>query len=910
MSASRSVPISTAGFYDLLIKIFTKFERLKRSRYHRPKEAALQEAQQPSVQFPVAWDGWEGFFDTHSGSISDYFGVVFNDSKSEKYLKQTDNLRGCIYQYITKNIAHISTKTGQKPASIQKIIKGDHYARNLWRNIALLADTPATTQIKVSEWALSIYEYFIDDDQQWQEFQKKADVVQASHQQAASNWHQFHCFFSGDDTGYSVQSFRLFVNICTHAPCEVWIPRSAQNSEFKGALTIGPSGHYAIIDLQSNIHKRPLRMLIKKRSTENGIEEHELMLGMYMFINKDGEALNKGYLALTCDVAAAKTEKADIVDNTLPAPVAPDYIRWALEAGESDLDLMEDTIESLKLKYEYALANPSAPHPLHYGTSLKPTRPYFQNTYWRMQMRTTDGIHQHIVYISDQERDGISACELFVHQTTHEDYYGSVGFDGSERWLVFNLFTKDSIDKSVHIKMAVPGSSRPTLMIGQVNYISTANPTQVNSDLITMEKLDIPDGNFLNYLKKILYNSDEYQELPEEDRRFFENVEETRLCTPSRLISDRSDFKQQIDDFLHERRIKKGAGIKFPANFLNQNFYIYTLEILDEERPCLVRGLLSLGKAYDDVKITNPREFGMDDYEGNAYLSPGEILNIELWPTNGEPNEPSLHLQLNIRPNETFKYSKVPPEHTIYFTGAYLVAYSGYRIRTGTIIVQHVRQNTLPAQPVCIFPGDHVYQNLNPYIKQYFGRKEKNLINIPGTIFTNNDWNNFFREQQTKDFTRIKKGIYHKWLYIAAPASGLSTEQYEFWKGIISRFADQIKLQYRYEIFAPFIETQYREDIVGSIEVAKDVVRHIKKADRFILFYPEATVSSSLIELGMALAEHHKIHIFVHPKTTPPYLLRDLMSSSRVTQAECSEERIFTWLKLMGSHFFEETDKK
>lgn len=55
---------------------------------------------------------------------------------------------------------------------------------------------------------------------------------------------------------------------------------------------------------------------------------------------------------------------------------------------------------------------------------------------------------------------------------------------------------------------------------------------------------------------------------------------------------------------------------------------------------------------------------------------------------------------------------------------------------------------------------------------------------------------------------------------------------------------------------------------------------HLKQAEHVILFYPERVASSSLMELGYALALGKSLVVFVKNRRDLPHLLQDIDSSS------------------------------
>lgn len=818
------------------------------------------------------------------GFSAEYFGYRSNPQTQGKDFRDLrTNLRGCMIHYFKEN------KFGTHADYAHE---KDTCVRQLWRNLADFAVEHQS--VSLSDDLLELYRCFIQNDAIWEQFEQKRsevpDPIAPANQQ---NWYSFHCFFSGEDTDQKVLSFHLLIDVQPRlSVMECKILYSPQKSSFNGTITIAASRHYATVDLHSGRHHRPLRIIFELPDTEAELPQQGEMSGVYALINKQGERLHRGEMIITCNIENSQKEAEELIAlsphsyQRYSFPAIPQHITSRLKQTQQPQQPISSTLAPLGL-----LCLPE----------------YFTQTAWKLILREDDSIDEHLFYINQLDASGLHKVELLVVQSTYEDYIGFAGFDREEKWLIANLSTKKSGKNFVHIKVGVPpAANTPTLLIGQISYISTENSTRINTDLIILEKITVDAPfNSSDYIKEAPINSDAYHLLPEEYRKFFANIDYTRLRTPSLLVANPQEFKDKLPLLMPLRMNRSELSISLPDAFMGQNFYLHTVEEPVVNQPgIIVKAVLHFSGNKGEVTVKNPQGYEMAHWDGIAYASNGgTAIHLLLHSQKRSTLHPTLHIVFHIPAGETFVYPDNIPNATKYYTGAYLLFTTKGKITAGTVVLSHIANANLIPEPSVIKPTDKQFNELDAQIKQFFQHKSNNTLSIP-KIFSTLDWENFFAENENKQFAKIKKIPGGKWVYLAAPASQLDENMRNDLQKLLVMFKTAIEEQFGVQVFAPFLDAQTVEARAGMIEGSQDIIRHIRKSDRMIMFYPSASASTCLIELGMALTDHHKIHVFYNDSEKMPFLLRDLAHSNRITDTSYSEQHIKDWLKYAAKIFF------
>ena len=120
----------------------------------------------------------------------------------------------------------------------------------------------------------------------------------------------------------------------------------------------------------------------------------------------------------------------------------------------------------------------------------------------------------------------------------------------------------------------------------------------------------------------------------------------------------------------------------------------------------------------------------------------------------------------------------------------------------------------------------------------------------------------------------IPKG---KKLFLSAPMSSLNADPASFRKYILS-IMNCFQSETGANLFSAYV-AYYDEDAPDGYlddptpSMTKEIIKQVKECDAFVLIFPEKTTSSSLIEIGFALALKKPCLVFHGPEALP-WLLR------------------------------------
>lgn len=116
------------------------------------------------------------------------------------------------------------------------------------------------------------------------------------------------------------------------------------------------------------------------------------------------------------------------------------------------------------------------------------------------------------------------------------------------------------------------------------------------------------------------------------------------------------------------------------------------------------------------------------------------------------------------------------------------------------------------------------------------------------------------------------KTIVKKTVFISAPMSTLTEKQYEEQQKFLKRFVKTLKSIGFKDVISPAEKIKEKKKFDGYPKSVNDNFRDLKRAECFILIYSFPKASSSLIELGYAIALGKKTVVFY--KKELPFLIR------------------------------------
>ena len=115
-------------------------------------------------------------------------------------------------------------------------------------------------------------------------------------------------------------------------------------------------------------------------------------------------------------------------------------------------------------------------------------------------------------------------------------------------------------------------------------------------------------------------------------------------------------------------------------------------------------------------------------------------------------------------------------------------------------------------------------------------------------------------------------------IFLSTPIAGFSSEQeYENYRNRMLLYYESFSKKWGYDnVFAAFVEASDFSSYETPAKSARKDMDKIKYCDVFVLFYPQKTPTSALVELGVAFALNKKIIMMSPHIDTLPYMVQGL----------------------------------
>lgn len=217
---------------------------------------------------------------------------------------------------------------------------------------------------------------------------------------------------------------------------------------------------------------------------------------------------------------------------------------------------------------------------------LKPILSYFQNTVWMIYTRArTGGIYRHVLRIGAEKSGYLNKVSMKNGSTQVEDYIGEVGMDASQGYLIFDLVTRESRLKHLHIKLKVGRGALPRVAIGQSNFISTFRDQIMTDAVVFMLAPNTPDAEAAATC--FLPDTPAYLGLSPGIRRYLYMQHKCRLIAPRTDIIN----SHQLTEWLENQRMTKEPSTLDPVLLrlcdTYSAFYLTPAGRLEERRFCI-----------------------------------------------------------------------------------------------------------------------------------------------------------------------------------------------------------------------------------------------------------------------------------------------------------------------------------
>lgn len=331
--------------------------------------------------------------------------------------------------------------------------------------------------------------------------------------------------------------------------------------------------------------------------------------------------------------------------------------------------------------------------------------------------------------------------------------------------------------------------------------------------------------------------------------------------------------------------------------YLNQTFYLYFFAIIAKNGDaCIARAIVRIGATPDDITIDNAGEDYSTNYKGSVSILKSEhylVFKMHT-PTTGEKN---LNAIFRVGADRIFPYA----------IGCYSNIGTDGAIVAGTLVLEHYTgENSELLKGEILYPCTDSYKNVSDNVKKFFRYRTNNFIKLRTKgIFTEEGFDEFFREQQAKKSTNYR--LHHTAandIFIAFPMTNF--EGFESLNQTLKRVAALLRDIYNCNVFFAGEKYQTKSDIMPSSVTVQDNLQELRNASRFILVYPESTLSSALFEAGWALAEN-KPSVFLYRDINHlPSVLQHLPNQNVRLLKYDSDEDMYAIIKKVGTKLFPE----
>jgi hypothetical protein len=123
-------------------------------------------------------------------------------------------------------------------------------------------------------------------------------------------------------------------------------------------------------------------------------------------------------------------------------------------------------------------------------------------------------------------------------------------------------------------------------------------------------------------------------------------------------------------------------------------------------------------------------------------------------------------------------------------------------------------------------------------------------------------------------------------LFFSAPLSGWAPGRFAAQHQGVLAVVDAVRTAYGLErVYFAGSKLTKSEDFVPKAQAARDDFAAIGSSRRFLLFYPERMVTSTLVEIGYALAAKVPCSVLRHAGAELPYLLRGLAEDGSLMES-------------------------
>ena len=326
-------------------------------------------------------------------------------------------------------------------------------------------------------------------------------------------------------------------------------------------------------------------------------------------------------------------------------------------------------------------------------------------------------------------------------------------------------------------------------------------------------------------------------------------------------------FEEAVDKYLKSK-------VSNAVRFHNTRWYAYFFYNFAEDQARLGRAVLSIdGDGH--VKLENVKDNVSTNYEGTFELVGDYVAFYDL-----EGNREGAKIHIKILTGEK------PREISI---GTY-TSFERQQVTSGAIVFEHKTDEREILTPGAFtYSKDPEFKNIPEEIRKFLSLKSLNHIKVPQNIYSYIGLQEFNvnyprRRNKRKLFFDVDEPI----LFLSSPSYSLQPEKHEqksaVLNDIISKLRknlgrDNIPIQIHYP--GSYDVNRGRRRLNSAKKAILDNFEMLKRTKFFVLIYDSNAVSTSLIELGWALAHCPVVLIFYNEVEGFPEVITTISNSRR-----------------------------
>jgi len=301
--------------------------------------------------------------------------------------------------------------------------------------------------------------------------------------------------------------------------------------------------------------------------------------------------------------------------------------------------------------------------------------------------------------------------------------------------------------------------------------------------------------------------------------------------------------------------------------FFNKSFYLFyykTFQSKHGREDGVGRAAVHIGDSGDSVVVHALADDRLITYRGRFSLLSQQILSFHLVTDTAERD---LNIKFRIGTGQLYQFA----------LGTYSNVGNHGEPVAGVVLLEHIPNPEGPLFALIASKNSAEYASFHPHIRQFFARRNQNLLTTPTkAIFTHDDFFQFFRNQSLKKQSPVPLVRGRSRVFIASPMSS-TVKGFEELRPIVLQIIEYLRSEMQADVFYAGEKYDTKQGFkLQSYLAAQIDFRELREADHVFLIHPKYVPSSSLVEIGYALGQNKTCRIFYKDPDDLPFILQDL----------------------------------